>query len=703
MFVFVIIVILMLAQITAYKNDRKLADTLGIMCCGFILVLYVLAFFSVLSWIDYICIPVVIVVPFWIWRNGLGKKFFVELFSIQNICIFLAIGLLILCQWNRVAVWTEDIAFWAADLKTLWFKDGFTGKYANVSPEFGYYPPAIQLFKWFFLHMVKGEYTEGMSFAGYMCLNFVLALPLVSRIDKFIDIKETIIQEEEENVGVKLAKNKKYYVSDKKLISKYKVNVSGNNSEILGERIVPLHCWVLFIANAIACICLIVLPSIASSLGYIGSCADVTLGILFGVMLLSILDKDREHATFYFVRIALLGCVMILCKPSGVLYGLIAIAFMIVTLLLDRKGERYNQASLFETNVRHGIIAVSSWGVIGISWIIYVLICGRVVSSYVDGSSVFAAKELNIGYFISSNIWEFMKVLVIRPINLSLIGLPVIGYFVLFMIILAMMKTHDVISESMGNVLRRFVIVSFVVCYLAVLVNYCINLSSGEMYSDDRLLEFVSQHGIPWILGMAILMIGVFFTSLDYVDVTRPVADSYVRERITTDNFKIIRRTYLIAFVAVILLCNHTAYINGLWGYNESLMEDVKMRSDVLDDKEKAFVESVADNQELWGKRVLYLKDASDVRWDHNPYITYESVPIAVVYGSVSSETSEEDWFNLLTSSHAKYLYIEDIDGVGERLGYVQEWEHVDEQGQVNLFRVLDEGKIEPYRITIDQ
>ena len=51
--------IILAAGLIAYREDKKLADTLGITCCGCILLLYILAFFRILSWIDFISLPVI--------------------------------------------------------------------------------------------------------------------------------------------------------------------------------------------------------------------------------------------------------------------------------------------------------------------------------------------------------------------------------------------------------------------------------------------------------------------------------------------------------------------------------------------------------------------------------------------------------------------------------------------------------------------
>ena len=191
--------------------------------------------------------------------------------------------------------------FWATDVKGLWFLDGFAGKYGNVAPEFGDYPPAIQLFKWFFLHMSGGEYREGLGFAGYVCLNFILLLPLISKVDRIIP--EKLIEESEDGLGVKIAKNKKYYVDDKKLISKYKVRVAERKAGPIGENVDPVRNLGILVINIIACICLILFPTIANIVCYEGTCVDVTMGIIFGNLLFTLIFNLKRRypiADIYF-------------------------------------------------------------------------------------------------------------------------------------------------------------------------------------------------------------------------------------------------------------------------------------------------------------------------------------------------------------------------------------------------------------------
>ena len=41
--------------------------------------------------------------------------------------------------------WWDDYNFWATDVKSIFYRNGFADKYANAAPEFGDYPPGTQM------------------------------------------------------------------------------------------------------------------------------------------------------------------------------------------------------------------------------------------------------------------------------------------------------------------------------------------------------------------------------------------------------------------------------------------------------------------------------------------------------------------------------------------------------------------------------
>jgi len=704
---FTILAIFILAQIIAYKVEKKLADTLPLMCCGFILVLYILAFFRGMSWIDNAGLPIIIVSFFWIWRNGLAKKLLQEFFSIQNICILIFIGLICLSQLGRIATTEEDIAFGATALKALWWLDGFAGKYSNVVPQYGDCPPAIQLFEWFFTHLNTAEYVEGLGYAGYSILIFVLLLPLIDRLESILPIRERVIDAKTDNVGVKVARNKKYYVSDKKLVSKYKVQIKGNNSEIAGERLVPLNCLILLGVNAIACILIYLLPSVVNGNYCRESLADVPLAIIYGLLLLTIYENDQKYGAFYFAKISLYGSVIILCRKSGVEWLIFALIFMAINHINNKKREKYNQILWFENGAKYLALSIFSWLIVLISWIVFCLFNHRVANALYSGVDPISDSNLRLMFYSTDELWTFVKCMLVESVHIDrswLLDISIAAAMLMFVVALLTLGKKKIISIHKRNMLTAYIVFSGVSAYMLILVCYIPGVSINKSgLSKQEMLSLISNMGAPWILGTIILLIGVYFKAIEEIDDDRPAVDAYVREQITADNYKNVRLMYLIVFICISLCADWKAAYNEFVGYRASLKTDIESRECILDEAEKAFVAEVDSNDELWGKRILYVKNAADYRDDHNVYIGYELSPTAVVFGSASAESSQEDIISIISDSQAKYLYVEDIEGIDSVLDYVRKWEHVDEQNDIRLYRILEDGMIEPYMATVEQ
>ena len=152
---------------------ESLAEMFPMLLCMLALVLYVLAFLHHLSWIDGIGIGVT--AGFFIWylsrekekREAFVKTCLKNVTQPSFVAAVLLLVVVVLCTSQKAVTWWDDINFWATDVKSLYYLDGFAGKYGNVAPEFGDYPPGTQLIKWWFLHFDPAVFHEGPAFAGY--------------------------------------------------------------------------------------------------------------------------------------------------------------------------------------------------------------------------------------------------------------------------------------------------------------------------------------------------------------------------------------------------------------------------------------------------------------------------------------------------------------------------------------------------------
>ncbi|WP_022761421.1 hypothetical protein [Butyrivibrio sp. AD3002] len=166
---------------------------------------------------------------------------------------------------DQIFTWWDDINFWSSDAKQLFYLNRFPGKYGNVSPEFGDYPPVTSLFKWVFLQISPGRYIEGLQFAGYFALNAVFLMPLVKAVRDKLSAPATLLA--------------------------------------------------------------FMVPGIVNGIIFYGTPADITMGIIYGALLYAIWDK-RDHAgLFYYGRIALYAAVLFLTKSVGIEWALFALLF----------------------------------------------------------------------------------------------------------------------------------------------------------------------------------------------------------------------------------------------------------------------------------------------------------------------------------------------------------------------------------------
>lgn len=158
---------LMIACLLALRFEKQLTAVLPLATCILILILYVLAFFRWLSWIDYFSTAIVVgaVLRVLFLSGEKKKKLFAQLrelfFAPSAIAAMVLLTGAVLLTGNKIATWWDDLNFWATDVKALYALDGFAAKYTNAASEFGDYPPGIQLLKWWFVHLKPDGFSRG--------------------------------------------------------------------------------------------------------------------------------------------------------------------------------------------------------------------------------------------------------------------------------------------------------------------------------------------------------------------------------------------------------------------------------------------------------------------------------------------------------------------------------------------------------------
>lgn len=177
-----------ISMFLAVRFGDSLTQTLPVTLCSIGMVLYILAFFRKLHWITAILAVCLL---------GLGLLFAVRAGrdgfrqAVKSACrplrepqfwinaAVLAVVIL-LVNYRRVLEW-DAYNFWGADIKSLFYRNGFAERYSNVASGFGDYPPNTQLMIWWFLHMF-GRCDEGLMFGGYFFYSGLLLFSVAGRL-----------------------------------------------------------------------------------------------------------------------------------------------------------------------------------------------------------------------------------------------------------------------------------------------------------------------------------------------------------------------------------------------------------------------------------------------------------------------------------------------------------------------------------------
>ncbi len=303
--------LLVLSARIAFVYKKNILDIIALSSAGLMMLMYLLSFFRGLKLTGPLAAVVIVAVLAWTALSsrkgsGFGKELFAvgkELLNPVVILFVLTVTGVGFAISDHIFTWWDDINFWAADAKQLFFLNGFPGKYGNASPEFGDYPPVTSLAKWLFLQISPRKYREGLQFVGYFWINGVFLLPLLARMQEAIN-------------GSELKKPGK------------------------------------LLAQILSFAAVMLLPGVFNGIIYYGTPSDITMAIIYGALLLTIYDQSAHGKIFYYVRIGLFVAVLLLTKNVAAEWALFALVFYFVMA----KREKYIWLS-----VLGGGAALGSW------------------------------------------------------------------------------------------------------------------------------------------------------------------------------------------------------------------------------------------------------------------------------------------------------------------------------------------------------
>ncbi|MBQ0028486.1 MAG: hypothetical protein KBS96_07780 [Lachnospiraceae bacterium] len=585
MWIVVFLSFLIVTFLVGHKCKEDFIEVLPVTTGGIILLLYILAMFRCMNIIVEIGVAILLIfagAKILMGKEGreaIAKEAKVFFFSVSALSVIGGIILVAVLTSGHVATWWDDINYWATDAKALYFLNGFTGKYGNVAPEFGDYPPGIQIMKWCFAKLDRSVYREGLAFAGYYVMNMIFSLPILKKLKG----KNPLLQ-------------------------------------VAGVIIVFL------------------LPGVVNDVWSHGACADITMGIVYGAVLISLFDMDGHTAGFYYGRLLVLLSVLPLTKSVGFEWAAYAATLIVISIFIykDKLTEIFGKKYRFYT-----IITIVTAVSVQLSWWVYCLLNRRIAKLTSSGAHMAAG-----GYSLPDNAAEkvslfargfaFCPMHTDRTVMFDLSSLTMVVIVILTIVILGIVKK---LSRQETIILTAYSAVTAIIAYGIIFVGHITIFATETQYDTPEVMAIsISRYAAPFTVGMLMLLIYI------------------LTDRISG------KWAFIGCAAFVLLTTDYIAAYNCLWGYRKTAESDLEGRNSVIDSNGRVYAECVEGDKRLWGHRVLYFRDASEIHWVKDTYINHEVAPVPTVYTDIRPEAmNSADIINEIATHHAEYIYVDDV------------------------------------------
>lgn len=636
MFIFQTAAFLILILCIARKFRIQLVEAIPVGSSLLILGLYLLAFFRLLSFSDYLAMGAVAAAGVYLARLpdkkrkdllGFAGK---EMASPAMLTALVMTVVMTVCVSGKPVSWWDDYNFWATDVKSLFYLDGFAGKYANVAPEFGDYPPGTQLMKWWFLHFSPGEFREGLMFAGYYFLNLSFLFPLLKVL----------------------------------------------NGGFGALRKLP--------QMLLAAVVLWSFPAVAEAFWCDGCCADLTMALVYGAFLVSVADREGRSRFFYYGRQALFLMVLVLCKNTGFMWAAFGLLFDYGYHFFFLRSASAGGSHKGNTDQRESdrkpegclkpLLAVTLLPVLTeASWLGFCLWNRRVAK--LTGTAIqMATGGMNIPAYQEEMVKAFIEAFLVWPLHRGKtpgIDLSPLALFVLLLVFVVALWRLHVLEGKKAAYAGGFLAVTGVVFYSINLMSHLTIFAVETQYLEPfGMVSSIERYGAPFAIGGMYLL--AFFA----------MQGAFAR------------RGAICCAVFVLLTTDLGAAYRALWGYRSGTEEILAEREEIIDEEAEDFLAVVhggegdnalgrtsgrfsgrfSDKSSERGSggitgRVLYLRDISDVSWVRNTYVGFAASPVSVMYGNVDVHAADPGTVaGSLRDAHAGFLYVDQLSGEGEEI-----------------------------------
>ncbi len=422
-----------------------------------VLVLYVLCFFRGLWVSDYLAAAVVAAAGIYVLRLSKEerKKRFIfvrhEMTDAGTITAVIMTVVVTLCVSGKAVSWWDDYNFWATDVKSLFYLNGFADKYANVAPEFGDYPPGTQMMKWWFLHFSPAQFREGLMFAGYYFMNLAFLFPFL----KFIKKRNPIFM-------------------------------------LLGGVLL----WLF--------------PSVAESFWLDGCCADLTMAVVYGAFLVAVTDresyvnslKEKRAGVWYFGRQALYLMVLILCKNTGFIWVAFGLLFTYAYHALLHKGEEDRRQKRKER--KYLFLVTLMPALLEASWLGFCLV-NRRVAKLTGAAFQMVTGKMNIPEYQSGMVKAFLEAFVKWPLHrgstFAIDLSPLALYFILITGAFLLWR-FGILEKKQAVFTGVFLALSGTLFYTFNLISHLTIFAVEAQYLEPYgMVSSIERYGCPFMIG----------------------------------------------------------------------------------------------------------------------------------------------------------------------------------------------------------
>ncbi len=441
----------------SYRWKESLVEVFPAGTCMLVLTLYILAFFRHLSLIDAISVLFVLAFLIWLAKSGrekraeFGKSCLENVTQTSFIIALLLLAIVIPAVSQKVVTWWDDINFWATDVKSLYYLDGFAAKYGNAAPQFGDYPPGAQLMKWWFLHLDQRTFREGLAFAGYYAMNLIFMLPLLRRIK--------------------------------------------------GRNVFLMLCMAA---------ALWLLPSIAEVYGYDGFCADLTMACIYGGFLFAVTDREGKTERSYYVRICLYLSVLVLVKSVGFIWALFGLVFFGCYQWTALKKERTERKKA----VWKSLAVCAAPLITGGSWMLFCLLMRRVTRTTTTAVKYMTTDEYGISGHTGDYARAFLEAFVSLPLHKEkslAVDLSPLGFYLCICLLVIFLFHKNIMPKKTGRLVLWFSIVSGALFYGVIFLAHITIFATETQYLEaSGMISSIERYGAPFTIGTLLFLANIW-------------------------------------------------------------------------------------------------------------------------------------------------------------------------------------------------